>query len=164
MVNRWHHAKKMVAIWICILPREATLMHLQDDSRLFHNVNKNYYNYNVQFISQRERVLLLRNEFIVFSIWNLYINNFVYNSLPPFIPLNNFALVLISWVICENNPTLDHFLCRNTYSIYLRSLSPENYAKLISNPCHPQSDTDFAIDQRRVVGMLLVMIIIIFIN
>jgi hypothetical protein len=32
---------------ILYLPREATLMHLQDDSGLFHNVGKNNYNYNV---------------------------------------------------------------------------------------------------------------------
>jgi hypothetical protein len=36
----------------------------------------------------------------------------------------------------------------------------KNYSKLIGNICHPQSDIDFAKDQRGVVAVLLMMIII----
>jgi DNA repair protein RadA len=43
----------------------------------------------------------------------------------------------------------------STYRIHLRRSSPERfYATLDISPCHPQSDTDFTIDQRGVVDFI----------
>jgi hypothetical protein len=43
----------------------------------------------------------------------------------------------------------------STYGIYLRRLSPEKFCAILDiSPCHPQSDTDFTIDQRGVVDFI----------
>ncbi len=93
------------------------LMDLQENSRLFHNANEDYYNIITMCIYYPERVLYESS--VMFQHWKFAYKQF-----------------------------------------YLM----KNYSKLIGNICHPQSDIDFAKDQRGVVAVLLMMISIVLIN